>query len=325
MTDIFIESMLCEQTQLLDTINAKIEEAKIGLLESIGPDPFFEAGSASATKSDGIFQAIVRLLKTIINAIGDGFKKIGTWITGAKITPEGQNARIQGMDPNAVVKLVNGDIADASDALKKAASGKMTIEEAKAFIDKKESVWKTLKSSMIPVVGLSAFFLGKKFTVDQWKAEANAAMDEVEKLNRSEDSSGSDSKLASKIAHQYGDQAKKDAAKDASQLIVNHMNQTVRRGLGLLMTPLREAFQKGYLEKELMNEAQLMGTKEGRRKLREENQEKLSATRKATRAVDKLRKNLTKASDEGNRAIDKRMAAEDDLARAKRQTFDNLN
>ena len=177
MTDVFIESMLCEQTSFLEKIDVEITEAAINLLDKMDPSPLFEAGTGGETKSNGIFDAIIRLLKALINAIGDGFRKIGNWITGAKVTPEGQTARIHGMDPNTVVKLVDGDLADASEVLQRATSGKMTVEEAKAFIDKKEAVWNTLKSSAIPVLGLAGFFLGKKMTVDKWVAEAKNAKD----------------------------------------------------------------------------------------------------------------------------------------------------
>lgn len=324
MTEIFIESMTCEQHMFLEKINVEIEEAKYLLLESMSPSPFFEANSEGETQSTGIFQAIKRLLQAILKAIGDGFKKIGSWVTGAKVTPEGQRARIQGMDPNAVVKLVDGDIADATDALKKAASGQMTIEDAKAFIDKKEAFWKTLKQSAIPVVGLAAFFMGKKFTVDRWKAQCQGAMDELEAQNRADNPNDSDSKIASKVAHLKGNQAKSEASKDAAQMIVNYMNSSTRRGLDMLMSPIRTAFQEGYIQKQIMDQANMMGTKEGRKKLAAQDKQKLKATKDYTKSEQTKMKNINKSSNAGNKALDKQAKAEDKLHKVQSGFYDNV-
>ncbi len=322
MTDVFIESMLCEQTSFLEKIDVEITEAAINLLDKMDPSPLFEAGTGGETKSSGIFDAIIRLLKALINAIGDGFRKIGNWITGAKVTPEGQTARIHGMDPNTVVKLVDGDLADASEVLQRATSGKMTVEEAKAFIDKKEAVWNTLKSSAIPVLGLAGFFLGKKMTVDKWVAEAKNAKDALEQLNYTQ-GDGTDSKIASKIAHQYGSEAEKAAAKEASMEIVNYMNRTTKRGLGFLMNPIRECVQKGYLTSNLQKEAHMMRTTNGRLELAKQDREKRKATKAETRGIRRINRNLTKASDKGNENIGRQIEADNALDKAKRDTFDN--
>lgn len=325
MTDIFIESMLCEQTAYLESLDAIIAEAGMELLDALDPNPMFEAGSQEQAQSGGIFQAIIRLLQSIINAIINGFKKIGSWLTGAKVTPEGQNAKINGIDPNIAIKLVDGDLADASDALRKAAEGKMSIEEAKAFIDKKESVWNTLKNTAIPVVGLAALFIGKKVTYDKWTAEVKDAKDRFEQLNYADpENGGTDSKLASKVAHQYGNDAKKAAAKEASAAIVNFMGRTSNRGLSFIMNPIREAIQKGYIARDIRKEADLMTTKEGRKELNAKDKQKRKATKAMTKQVIQTGKNIDKSSTTGNRNIGKQIKANDKLNTAMSNTYDNI-
>lgn len=323
MTDVFIESMLCEQASYLDKMDAVVNDARLALLDAIDPGPLFEAGSAEPEKSGGIMQAILRLINALIKSIGDGFKKIGNWMTGAKVTPEGKNAKIQGMDPNVVVKLVDGDLADASDALRKAANGQMSIEEAKAFIDKKESVWQTVKSSAIPVVGLAAFFLGKRFTVDKWIAQANAAKDELEKQNRASDPNASDSKLAANLAHKLPGQERNDAAKAASNMIVNYMNQTSKRGFSALMGPLQDAFTKKYLTKNLLKETDMMGTEEGRKELAARDKDKQRQTKAATRAFNKFTRNVNKASNAGNKALDTQNKLDEKFSAKQRNWYDS--
>lgn len=324
MTDIFIESMACEQTAYLESLDVAIAEAGMEFLDALDPNPFFEAGTDNQQKSGGIFQALIRLLQSIINAIINGFKKIGNWITGAKVTPEGQNAKINGIDPNIAIKLVNGDIADASDALRKAAEGKMSIEEAKAFINKKESVWNTLKNTAIPVVGLAALFVGKKVTYDKWVSEVTNAKTQLEQMNYA-DGDDTDSKIASKVAHQYGKDAKKAAAKEASAEIINFMGRTSNRGLSFLMNPIKEAIQKGYLTRNIMGEAKQMETKEGRKQLNAKAKAEQKATNAQAKQVRRLGKNLDKASKQGNKNIGKQMQADDNLHNAMVNTYDNVN
>ena len=55
MTDVFIESMLCEQISFLEKIDVEITEAAINLLDKMDPSPLFEAGTGGETKSSGIF------------------------------------------------------------------------------------------------------------------------------------------------------------------------------------------------------------------------------------------------------------------------------
>ncbi len=287
MCDVYIESLEYDQKLTLDKINVLLEKAKYEFLESIDPSPFFLEAQAvegeNQQQSGGILQAIGRLIQAVINAIVNGFKKLGQWVTGMEVTPQGKAAKVNGMNPDMVVRLMNGDIKDASEALRKASIGEMDIEEAKEYINKKEAVWNSLKSSIIPVIGLAAFFTGKRLTVDKWKSEIQGMANQYQVDTKNAE--------INRIA-QTLPADKRDAAKQSATMIINQMQRHSNTAIGWFMDPIKTCYQKGYLTNKLMSDARKSVTKEGRKELIDEEKGIIKGIKTQTRKMNRETRTL---------------------------------
>lgn len=337
MSTIFAENIAYDQENCLDRISLMLEEAKREFMEAVFPESYFlEAMDPNAMvqqpaqpvqqavptpqvpqqqpvqQSGGLFQAIGRLLSAIINAISDGLKKIGQWVTGVKVSPEGKTASIEGQQPEAVVQAMNAELAQSSSLLQRACMGQTQPGEVDQYVQKAESAWTAMKKSMIPVVGIAAFFAAKYATIDKWTAEARAMKQQIE----SDDGESPAMRIAKTLPAD-----KKAAAQQEAMTIISTTDRHIKGALGLIMNPFKECIQKKYLVKDLTQEADNMLTKDGRIK----NKQKRKATRDATNAYTKIlnreTRNINKGNAEAERQIGKQKRADNAQKKAERKRY----
>lgn len=197
-------------------------------------------------ESQGLISKLISKIKSFLESIINKIKGIGK---GLEVDPAKKNTNIHlDKDPSLVVKFLNGDIKSSKDYLQKAARGEVSIEEAQKFVQKQDSLFGTIKSATLPAVAIAAGAAANKLFLQRWRDEAHSALEDVER------SSSQD--FAGKVANTYDKGGKNETAKEASKIILNHINASTKKGLDHVLGPIRSLYQQGFIKNEILSDAE---------------------------------------------------------------------
>ena len=206
---------------------------------------YFALTESENEKSDNILVRLLKAISSFLNGIINKFREI---ITGSSLRKGAENEKIQvAKDPNLVIKFLNGDLKDSKEFLQKAQRGEVSVDEARAFVNKQNGLWESIKSCALPAVAIFGGAAANEMFIKKWKSEADQVMSDVQR------SDGVD--YAGKMANTLDEKGKKTIANEASKVIISHMNDSSKNMATSLLNPIKELFQKQYIQKKLRDDS----------------------------------------------------------------------
>lgn len=310
---LFVESITIEVNSLFEECDRTVAYANARFLES--ENCFFIESSESG---GGLVGFLKRVLGGIRKLVSDSMKKLKSILFGAEVKEECENEKIEGRDVNALTKFVNGYYKDASDVLKKAKKGELSVEDAKRFTEQKDSALSAI-GTVVTTVG--ALVGGSKLiekTMGSWNRELDEMYNTLEvdvdgeKVNLAHGASLKYTKTASP-------EGKKDVADQAVKIITNHMSETSKGVLGMIFDIPKKLYAKNYVKARLERDEERLTTKKGQKEMRKEAKERVKSTDKEVARIEDETRRIRQsegilekisASDAQNKARKQKAASE---------------
>lgn len=301
-----------EMYEKFDTDMAYLNQMLVGDALNDARNIFLEKGEEK--QSGGLIGIIKSMLRGIRDLLSSAGKKLKSLLFGTSVRPDKKNEKyVLDRDPNMLTKLVNGDIKNSTEMLRKASRGELSVDEAKRFVQKQNGSLDAVKSIATTVVGAFGMLVANKHYMDKWKAQADDALTSIE--------ASTGSNFSSKVANQYDPTNKTNAAKEAVSIISQHLQSTQKRGIDAILAPLQNLYQKNYLTNKILSDAEKTTTKKGRIELGREHSRKISEERSFQKKIKKGKKNRDRAEAFLKRAAKQKYAETQNTKRTLRDSY----
>ena len=225
------------------------------------------------------FKAIIKFLKGIIN-------KVKELLTGKAENKETKFDK----DPSKVAELADKYISDDLDALRNFRSGKMSVSK---FIDfgmnivaNHQEELKTVAAFAGPILSCMGIKAGKGY-LDKWDNVMQDALDANQK-NMAES--------YEKIARASNSENQRKEINNATEKIMTDIRQNVSMGSNAIFAFFNSLYVKGRVKKNVRRTAELMQTKEGRKQLASQKNERIKKEEERQRGLRDLDTNIKKGS-----------------------------
>lgn len=250
------------------------------------------------------FKTIIKFLKGIIN-------KVKELLTGKAENKETKFDK----DPSKVAELADKYIGDDLDALRDFRSGKMSVSK---FIDfgmnvvaNHQEELKTVAAFAGPILSCMGIKAGKGY-LDKWDNVMQDALDANQK-NMAES--------YEKIARASSSENQRKEINNATEKIMTDIRQNVSMGSNAIFAFFNSLYVKGQVKKKVRRTAELMQTKEGRKRLDDERAAQVQKEKEKQEALKETDKNIKKGTKEQERGASAVAKAREETDAQRSHTF----
>ena len=282
--------------------------------EGLIPSLYMEADGEK--RSGGLVGFLGDMLRSISKMLSDAGKKIKSALFGSKVNEDVKNEKVNGYDAGILAKFMNGYYKDASDVLKKAKKGEISVEEARKFTSEKDKLMSGISTAVMTVGSLFATMQVNDKFINKWKSEIDDLCatitidDNGKKVNVAD-------RASEKMAYSLNKDTKNKIADEAVTVITNHMQKTSKFGLKAMEDNIKILFAKNYIRAKLdKGELELKDNKAAAQ-ARKDAKAKTKATDKMVDTLDTLKGNIERNKADRERQRESDLADSARLAKAK--------